>query len=235
MSTKADRAAKRGIERRNYSVKLQVRAATEGAGGAITLDGYATITDEPFEMFDFYGPYTEVIQAGAFARTLNASPEVQLLLNHGGMSMAYTKAGTLRLEEDDHGLHMSADLNAARHDVSDMLTAIEDGNVDEMSFAFRVTRQKWSPDYEQRDILEVDLHRGDVSVVNFGANYHTEGSLTVSRSADFDRMPEAEARALWERLGRRFAAAPAAELPLDFAQSRASQLGVPSVVNLNQS
>lgn len=51
-----------------------------------------------------------------------------------------------------------------------MVTAIEDGNVDEMSFAFQVLRQQWSPDYDQRDITEVSINRGDVSVVNFGAN-----------------------------------------------------------------
>jgi hypothetical protein len=71
-----------------------------------------------------------------------------------------------------------------------------------MSFAFRVTRQQWSPDYDQRDILEVDLHRGDVSVVNFGANPAT--SVGAMRAADFDRLDEADARALYERLQRRF-------------------------------
>jgi HK97 family phage prohead protease len=212
--SKAERAAARGVERRNYAVSLQVLAASAGPAGTVTLDGYATITDEPFEMWDYFGSYAEVIQKGAFARTLNASPEVQLLLNHGGMSMAYTKAGRLRLEEDDHGLRIGADVNPARHDVH------------EMSFAFRVTRQKWSPDYDQRDILEVDLHRGDVSVVNFGANYHTEGSLVVSRSADLDLISEADARVLYERLGRRFAPEPEEGMPLSLAMAQASRLRV---------
>lgn len=224
--SKAERAAARGVERRNYAVSLQVLAASAGPAGTVTLDGYATITDEPFEMWDYFGSYAEVIQKGAFARTLNASPEVQLLLNHGGMSMAYTKAGRLRLEEDDHGLRIGADVNPARHDVHDMLAAIEDGDVDEMSFAFRVTRQKWSPDYDQRDILEVDLHRGDVSVVNFGANYHTEGSLVVSRSADLDLISEADARVMYERLGRRFAPEPEEGMPLSLAMAQASRLRV---------
>lgn len=224
--SKSERAATHGMERRNYAVNLQVRSASAGPAGTVTLDGYATITDEAFEMWDPWGSYAEVIQAGAFTRTLNASPEVQLLLNHGGMSMAYTKAGRLRLEEDDHGLKISADVNPARYDVHDMLAAIEDGDVDEMSFAFRVTRQKWSPDYDQRDILEIDLHRGDVSVVNFGANYHTEGSLVVQRAADLDLMAEDDARALYERLGRRFAPAPAEGMPLSLAAAEASRLAV---------
>jgi hypothetical protein len=97
---------------------------------------------------------------------------------------------------------MAADLNPTRGDVKDMLTALEDGNVDEMSFAFRVVRQQWSPDYDQRDILEVDLHRGDVSVVNFGANPATSVAL---RGLDVDHMNPDAARALVARLERRLA------------------------------
>lgn len=225
--SKADRAAKRGIERRSYPVRLEVRTAAAGSTSA-GIDGYATITDEPFDMFDMFGPYTEVIESGAFAKTLGENPQVQLLLNHGGISMAYTKAGTLRLSEDSTGLHMSADVNTGRGDVRDMLAAIEDGAVDEMSFAFRVPQGKsvWSPDYDQRNIKEVDLHRGDVSVVNFGANYHTEGSLVVQRAADFDRLPEGDARALYERLGRRLAPVPAAGLPLGLALAEVDRLAV---------
>ncbi|MFI0484882.1 HK97 family phage prohead protease [Actinomadura sp. 9N215] len=217
---KADRAAKRGIERHHYPVRLEVRQATT-AGGPTTVEGYASVTDEVFEMWDPFGAYGEVVRPGAFTKTLAENPQVQLLLNHGGLSMAYTRAGSLRLAEDATGLHMSADVNPIRSDVKDMLTALEDHAVDEMSFAFRVTRQQWSPDFDQRDIIEVDLHRGDVSVVNFGANPATSVAL---RSADFDQLPEAEARALWERLGRRFAAAPAAELPLSLARAQADAL-----------
>jgi len=118
---------------------------------------------------------------------------------------------------------MSADVNPVRTDVRDMLTAIEDGAVDEMSFAFRVIRQQWSPDYDQRDILEVDMHRGDVSVVNFGANPATSVAM---RSQDWDLMSDEDARSLYERLGRRFAAVPAAGLPFALAQAEANALAL---------
>lgn len=216
---KQDRAAKRGIERHHYPVQLEVRKA-QAAGGPVTVEGYASVTDVVFEMWDPFGAYGEVVRPGAFTKTLSENPQVQLLLNHGGLSMAYTRAGSLRLSEDDTGLHMSADVNPIRSDVKDMLTALEDGAVDEMSFAFRVTRQQWSPDYDQRDIIEVDLHRGDVSVVNFGANPATSVAL---RSADFDQMDEADARALYERLSRRFAPAPAAGLSVELARAQAER------------
>jgi HK97 family phage prohead protease len=223
VSDKSERAKPGGIIRRAYPVKLEVRAAASGTSGPSTVEGYASVTETPFEMYDWLGPYCEVVRQGAFAKTLTETPQVQLLLNHGGLSMAYTKAGSLRLSEDSTGLHMEADVNPARGDVGDMLAAISDGDVDEMSFAFRVTRQMWSPDYDQRDILEVDLHRGDVSVVNFGANPATSVG-TAMRAADLDRLDEVDARALIERLQKRLkpeAAPPGHPLSLYLAQAQA--------------
>ena len=224
VSVKSDRAKSSGTERRAYPVQLEVRAK-KGVSGVSTVEGYASVTEAPFEMWDWLGPYSEVVRTGAFAKTLAENPQVQLLLNHGGLAMAYTKAGSLRLSEDTTGLHMEADVNTKRSDVGDMLAALDEGSVDEMSFAFRVTRQQWSPDYDQRDILEVDLHRGDVSVVNFGANPAT--SVGAMRAADFDRLDEADARALYERLQRRLQPAPAADLhPLSLYQAQAAALAL---------
>lgn len=224
MADKSERGTRREPrECRAYPVRLEVRAGA--TAGTSTIEGYASATEAGYQMFDWLGEYTEVVRSGAFTRTLNRDPQVQLLLNHGGLSMAYTQAGTLRLAEDASGLHMSADLNTKRTDVRDMLAAIEDGAVDEMSFAFKVTRQQWSPDFDQRDILEVDIHRGDVSVVNFGANPATSVAM---RAQDFDRLDEEAARALYERLGRRLAPAPAvstAQHPLDLYVALAAAQG----------
>ncbi|MFD7616577.1 HK97 family phage prohead protease [Streptomyces sp. NPDC059802] len=203
MTDKSERASLIGTCRRAFPVELEVRAK-KGASNVSTIGGYASVTEAPYDMWDMFGPYSEVLRVGSFAKTLSETPQVQLLLNHGGLSMAYTQAGTLRLSEDSTGLHMEADVNTRRSDVNDMLLAMEERSVDEMSFAFRVTRQQWSPDYDQRDILEVDLHRGDVSVVNFGANPATSVGAAM-RAADFDRLGDDDARALMERLQLRFA------------------------------
>lgn len=228
MPEKSERASVTGIVRRAFPVQLEARAK-EGADGVSTITGYASVVEEPYEMWDFLGAYTEVVRSGAFAKTLSETPQVQLLLNHGGLAMAYTKAGTLRLSEDSTGLHMEADVTSARSDVQDMLLALQDGSVDEMSFAFRVTRQMWSPDYDQRDIIEVDLHRGDVSVVNFGANPATSVAPAL-RAADFDKLGDDDARALMERLQRRFAPPvepePKAGHPLSLYQAQAAALAL---------
>jgi HK97 family phage prohead protease len=214
-----------GIERRSYPVKLEVRAAS--GGGPATVEGYASATEAPYEMYDMFGPYTEVIRSGSFAKTLSENPQVQLLLNHGGLSMAYTRAGTLAMSEDSTGLNIRAEVNPARKDVGDLLLALEDGAIDEMSFAFRVPAGKstWSPDYDQRDILEVDMHRGDVSVVNFGANPAT--SVAAMRAQDFDLLSEDDARALYERLGRRFieTSTPSAGYDLSVYEAELTLLG----------
>lgn len=201
MSSKASRATVTGVERRSYPVKLEVRAQD---GDRATVEGYASVVERGYEMWDALGSYTETIRSGAFTKTLSERPGVQLLLNHGGLSMAYTRAGTLRLAEDSTGLHMAADVNTSRSDVRDMMHALQDGDVDEMSFAFRVPQGKsqWDDEYTERNILEVDMHRGDVSVVNFGANPNTSVGL---RGQDLDQMDETAARELYERLGRRLA------------------------------
>lgn len=187
MDTIADRAKVSGSERRVYAAKLEVRAKPDGTGGTrYELEGYASAYEKPYEMWDFYGSYEEVVRAGAGAKTLAEEPDVVLVFNHAGLPMARTKAGNLELSEDTEGLHVRApELNGTQTLVRDVVAGIEDGVLDEMSFAFRVTRQKWSPDYMQRDILEYSLHRGDVSVVTYGANPHTSVAM---RSAEFTTL-----------------------------------------------
>jgi phage head maturation protease len=65
--------------------------------------------------------------------------------------------------------------------------------LDEMSFAFRVTRQEWSPDWMQRDILEYNINRGDVSVVTYGANPATSVALRSEDLTAMHRPPEGDA------------------------------------------
>lgn len=187
MADVSERGKAAGTERRVFAAQLEVRAKPDGSGGTrYELEGYASAYDSPYRMFDMFGEYEEVVRSGAGAKTLSENPDVVLVFNHAGMPMARTKAGNLHLSEDDHGLHMRApDLNGDLSVVRDVVTGVQDGVLDEMSFAFRVTRQEWSPDWMQRDITEYSLHRGDVSVVTYGANPATSVAL---RAEDFDRF-----------------------------------------------
>jgi HK97 family phage prohead protease len=150
------------IERRTFTIKnVEARQAEDGT---MRLSGYAAVFNEDSVPL----PFLERIAPGAFRKTLTETPDVRLLINHEGLPLARTKNGTLRLKEDESGLYMDADLpdtQAAR----DLYTLVERGDVDQMSFAFRVIRQKWSEDRSRRVLTELSLADGDVSVVTYPA------------------------------------------------------------------
>jgi hypothetical protein len=173
------------------------------------LDGYASITDRAYEMWDFFGPYEEEVAGGAFDATLAAKPDVAFLVNHKGITMARTTNGSLELGTDALGLRSSAWLNPERQDVRDLVSAIDDQLITEMSFAFMITDASWNEDYTKYSITEVDLNRGDVSAVNYGANPYTSiAARSREVMADIDHLPAGAAQAALGRLQRRIELAP---------------------------
>lgn len=186
---KAKAESLKGREVRTVAVHdFEVR---EDADGLLTMDGWASVTERSYDM----GYYQETIKRGAFGKTLRESPDVQLLINHDGLPLARTRdsanrpivgAGSLALSEDDQGLRVAARLDPADPDVMRLMPKVSRGLVDQMSFGFRVTRQTWDEDYENRDIAEVNIDRGDVSIVNQGANPATSFSLRSLLAGDID-------------------------------------------------
>jgi HK97 family phage prohead protease len=170
----------------------------------VRLEGYASVTERGYRMFDWFGEYSEVIDPGAFSKTLSASPMVVYRDNHNGTPMATTRNGRLELRVDSTGLEDIAHVNPKREDVQRLVTAIEDRDVTEQSFMFRIVDGVWSPDYTEYRITEVDLDRGDVGPVTYGANPHTS---VEARSAellrDLQRMSPGAARAALEVLAAR--------------------------------
>lgn len=171
----ADPATVPSTREREHAAGAQLRVNTVKRDGRdfFHFHGIASTVEQPYEMYDMFGPYTETVDRGAFDVTLRADPDVAFLLNHRGATMARTKSGTLELNASDEGLVSDAYCNPERADVRDLAHAIGDGDIDQMSFAFRIVRGSWSPDFTEYRILEVDLHRGDVSAVNYGANPNT--------------------------------------------------------------
>lgn len=164
-----------GLERRAFAARgMQLR---EQADGTLHLTGYASVTGVAYEV----GWYQETIERGAFKRTLGEHPDVQLLINHTGMPLARTMSGTLSLSEDDHGLKVEADLDPEDHDVQSLARKMRRGDIDQMSFAFQVTTDTWNADYTARTISVVSIHRGDVSVVNQGANAAAMAELRAAQ------------------------------------------------------
>lgn len=190
-----------------FTSQLRSQLAERDGKSFYVLEGHASATEAPYEMWDFWGPYAEVVSAGAFGDTLAAGPDVAFLVNHTGLTMARTTAGTLELSEDEVGLFSRAFLNPQRQDVLDLVHALDDGAVDQMSFAFRITAGQWSPDYTEYRINAVDLDRGDVSAVNYGANPHTDIAARARRAFEaIDHLEGAALLAAQERLAARLAA-----------------------------
>lgn len=147
-------------------------------GDELVLTGYASVFDAPYDVYG--GPpmgWAETIDRAAFDRTLSEKPDLHLLINHEGMPLARTKSGTLQLSTDSKGLLTRANLDRRDPDVQRLEAKMARGDMDEMSFAFRVKAQAWNEDETERRITEVSLHKGDVSVVNFGANPATSAQL----------------------------------------------------------
>lgn len=187
MNELASRGERRNeVEKRHMPFQgMELRSNDDG--NTLTFTGYASVTDTPYEMEDWLGSYQETVSRGAFKKTLSEGADVPFKLNHDGMTLARTKSGTMRLAEDSTGLHVEADLDARNPVVAGIQSAMERGDLDEMSFAFRVTRQEWNDSYTERWINEVNLNKGDVSIVNYGANPHT-GGLTNLRGLSDDDM-----------------------------------------------
>ncbi|WFF07246.1 HK97 family phage prohead protease [Micromonospora sp. WMMD1076] len=185
----AEHAGARAVARAAL-IDPQVRAA--GDGGVLEFTGHASVTEQAYEMWDWYGPYMEVVSAGAFDTTLaRADLDVPLVLGHDQLRrIARTTNGTLDLSVDDQGLVVAARLDPDDADVAYIAPKLRAKLIDEMSFAFRIEAGTWSPDYTEYRIDRVDIHRGDVAIVGYGANPYTDSGLRAGEPGN------ARARAL---------------------------------------
>lgn len=147
----------------------------ENDSGGKTLVGYAAVFDRWSEDLGFF---REVIRSGAFRKTLSDGADVRALFNHDpNFVLGRTKSGTLRLEEDERGLRIEGDLPDTQTVRDLVISPIERGDIDQMSFGFRAVKDEWNADYTERELLEVQLF--DVSAVTFPAYPQTEVGVRV--------------------------------------------------------
>lgn len=160
--------------------------------GGLKVVGYAAVFNEEA---DIGGEFREVIAPGAFKNALKRGDDVVFLVNHEGLPLARTRSGTLKLKEDEHGLYIETELDPTDPDVMRIKPKMERGDMDKMSFAFRIAPggQIWDDDGDLplRTIHDVEL--GDVSIVNTPAYGGTEIAL---RSLQAHRKSENKGNAL---------------------------------------
>lgn len=172
---RAARADKTGREERRGS--LELRAAGDGS---VDVFGYASKFNEPYTVTDMFGDFTEVVDPGAFTRTITEQ-DVRMYVNHEGMALARSSVN-LELREDATGLAYDARLDPSVSIVSDLAKLMRAGIMRESSFAFQPIRQSWNADYTERHLEEVKLF--DVSVVSLPANPAASAGI---RSAELVR------------------------------------------------
>lgn len=165
----------RGID--DYEVRSE--------GHEFVVKGYASLFRSPYPVAG--GPegggWMEQVDRSAFDRTLSKNPDVHFLINHEGVTLARTKSGTLKLATDRKGLLAEARIDRRDPMGASLEVKMERGDLDEMSFAFRTVRQDWNDDYTERTLLEVNIDKGDVSVVNNGANDQTRIRIEGAKRA----------------------------------------------------
>ncbi len=168
-------------ENRSFAfTNLECRAIGEGN----TLVGYAAMFDMPSHDL---GGFTEYVAPGAFSKTLKDGADVRLLIDHEGAPLARTKSNTMRLLEDERGLRVEAELDPSNPRAAEIISALKRGDMNQMSFAFRVIRDEWSKDRSTRTLKEVRLF--DVSVVTFPAYEDTVAEIRNAQIVDNTTQP----------------------------------------------
>lgn len=128
-------------------------------GDGMTFSGRAIVYNAKSEPL----PFRELILPGAATRSLKSRNEIKALIGHDPtMVIGSTRAGTLRLAEDERGVTADIDLPDTTYG-RDLSVSVTRRDITSMSFGFTVVKDAWNEDYTQRTISELRVH--EVSVV----------------------------------------------------------------------
>ena len=187
--------AKAKLERRQFDVGgFEVREDGDG----FRLEGYAALFDSRSENL---GGFTETIQRGAFRQSLKSRNNIMFYYNHdSNQVLASTRAGTLRLEEDERGLKVSASIAPTSYG-RDAKILVERGDVTGFSFGFSMPARggdEWNAEGTERILKSVRLF--EVSLVGSPAYSQTNGTATIRGLDKIALRAEVDADALADAL-----------------------------------
>ena len=165
------------------------------------ITGYFSVFGGVYEILP---GMTESVDRHAFDKTLGG--DIRALTNHDTtLVLGRTKAHTLELRVDEHGLWGDVTINPNDQDAMNLYERVKRGDVDQCSFGFNIV----SEETEFRDdgsihwtITEVELH--EVSVCTFPAYEETNVSAreaqreALSRNRLADWKQNAKARIIKE-------------------------------------
>lgn len=171
---------------------------TREDGEKLSIEGYFAVFNSIYEIVP---GMSESIAPGAFSKTL--SGDIRALINHDTtLVLGRTKANTLQLREDNHGLWGHIDINPNDTDAMNLYERVKRGDVDQCSFGFDIL----SEETDFRDdgsvhwtIKEVELY--EVSPCTFPAYEETNINARAKEREDLlKRKNEAWKEAILKKL-----------------------------------
>lgn len=152
------------VQYRTATAPIAAAATKRNAqGGELRVQGYAALFNE----FTDLGQFVEVITPAAF--DFADMEDVRFLVDHEGIPLGRSSAGTLTLEVDAKGLRYVATLPNTNRG-AELYEAIRRGDVSQSSFAFIIEGENWTEE-GGRLVRRVEAIRAvlDVSAVAFPA------------------------------------------------------------------
>lgn len=196
-------AMKKSQKRKNSQNELVTRQftatfrTTENEEEGSTIEGTPIVFNQDTKMQDWAGEYKERIDEHALD---NADlKDIRLFVNHdtNKIALARTKngRGTMSFNIDNEGLHIKATLDTENNqEARSLYSAIKRGDMDGMSFMFRIKSQEWldlDTDCPTRVIKEISIVH-EVSVVNFPAYPQTSiDARDISEETEYSPLEEA--------------------------------------------
>ena len=172
--------------------------ATRDDNGALAIEGYFAVFNSNYEIAP---GLSESIAPGAFDNTL--SGDIRALINHDTtLVLGRTKANTLQLRTDAHGLWGHIDINPNDTDAMNLYNRVQRGDVDQCSFGFDIISEE--TDFREDGsihwtIKEVELY--EVSPCTFPAYEETNiAARTKERDELIKRKNEAWKQSMLKKL-----------------------------------
>lgn len=178
-------------EIRTYSAEIEIRS--EEGQEKPKIRGHAALFNE---RAGDPAVFVEQIAPGAFKKSIKKD-DVRALWNHNpDYVLGRNKSKTLTLSEDEKGLAIEIDPPDTQW-ARDLMTSISRGDISQMSFGFRVLKQKWEKEdgVDVRTLQEVELW--DVSPVTYP---FYEGTDVALRSRPHQELPKQARPHLREKL-----------------------------------
>lgn len=167
--------------------RMRTRAtefSTREDGGVPRIEGYFAVFNSNYNMG---GGMSESIAPGAF--TSSIANDVRALTNHDStLVLGRTKAHTLEIKEDSHGLWGSVAINPNDGDAMNLYERVKRGDVDQCSFGFEIR----SEDTDIKDDGSVhwtirDVELFEVSVCTFPAYEETGVQARASQKKNIEK------------------------------------------------